>query len=353
MHRRSLLHAIGLTATGGLAGCARAPTARPARSSDAARTYENPVFEPILADPTVVRGGDGRFYVYGTTTDWHDGTGRRIVPILRSPDLLRWEFVGTVFEAVPRWLDGADTVWAPHVVAHDGRYLLYYALVNTDDFPDGRGIGVATAADPTGPFEDQGAVLRSETVGVDDSIDPAVLIDDGDPYLVWGSQVDGIYVTRLSADGTEPVGGKTRVASDLFEGSYLVERRGVYYLFVSSGSCCDGFESEYQVEVGRATSITGPYRNEYGRSLLESHGRLVVDDSDAFAAPGHNAVVTDDAGTDWLVYHAYDRAHDAFLAGTPRRALLIDPLIWTDGWPRVDDTFPSTRERAPVVARSS
>jgi arabinan endo-1,5-alpha-L-arabinosidase len=159
-------------------------------------------------------------------------------------------------------------------------------------------------------------------------------------------------VVPLTADGTEPAGEKTRVASDLFEGAYLIKRRGYYYLFVSSGSCCDGFDSEYQVEVGRATSITGPYRNQYGRTLLESHGRLVVDDSDAFAAPGHNAVVTDDAGTDWLVYHAYDRAHDAFLDGTPRRALMLDPLRWPDDWPEVAGTFPSAQERLPVVEGS-
>lgn len=358
MNRRNILRVIGLVMTGSLpsiSGCANVSSkvettsASPTSDISSHRTYHNPVFEPILADPTIIRGPDDWFYVYGTTTDWHDGDGRRIVPLIRSPDLVHWEYVGEVFDAVPHWLDGATSVWAPHIVSHNGRYKLYYSLVNTEEFPEGRGIGVATAEHPAGPFVDHGEVLRSGTIGVDDSIDPAVIVEDGTPYLVWGSQVDGIYVVQLSADGTEPVGEKTRIASDLFEGAYIIKRHGYYYLFVSSGSCCDGFESEYQVEVARATSITGPYRNHYGRSLLESHGRLVVDHSDAFAAPGHNAVITDDAGTDWLVYHAYDRSHDAFLEDIPRRSLMIDPLVWSNGWPQITGTFPSTRERTPDI----
>jgi arabinan endo-1,5-alpha-L-arabinosidase len=192
MNRREVLRGVGLTATGGLSGlggCAR-PTAEQggavtSSSSDTVSgTYRNPVFEPVLADPTVVRGTGGWFYVYGTTTHWHDGSGRQVVPVLRSRDLVGWEHVGAVFEDVPQWLDGANSVWAPHVVSFDGRYHLYYSLVNTDDFPDGRGIGVATAEHPTGPFTDHGAVVRSEQIGVSDSIDPAILVEDGTPTLV-------------------------------------------------------------------------------------------------------------------------------------------------------------------------
>ncbi|MEJ5148770.1 hypothetical protein [Sphingobacterium sp. MYb388] len=45
----------------------------------------NPVFEPILADPTVRRNKQtGYFYVYTTEDNWGDDKGNRLMPILRS-----------------------------------------------------------------------------------------------------------------------------------------------------------------------------------------------------------------------------------------------------------------------------
>lgn len=366
MQRRTLLRTARGTLAGVttfLTGCLtnRSSTGPPFSANDTATesrrnpscfesgTFENPVFEPILADPTIVRADSGRFYVYGTADDWHDSEGKRAIPIIRSRDLVTWEYVGDVFDEVPEWLSGADTVWAPDIVKWEDEYRLYYSLVDKDEFPTGRGIGVATATDPSGPFEDHGEVLRSETIGVEDSIDPAVVLEDETPYLFWGSRVDGIYVVRLSADGTTPIGAKSQVAGDRFEGAYPIKRNGAYYLFVSSGSCCDGVNSTYQVEVARASELTGEYRNEYGRSIVNSHGRLVVDHSAAFAGPGHCAVIPDDGGTDWLVYHAYDTENEVFIDGTPRRALMLDPLVWEDGWPRVPDTFPSSCQQKPVI----
>jgi arabinan endo-1,5-alpha-L-arabinosidase len=219
------------------------------------------------------------------------------------------------------------------------------------------GIGIATADSPEGPFEDHGKLFDSEEIGVPNSIDPQLFIDDGTPYLFWGS-FEGIYGIELTEDGFDTVGEKFRVAGDLFEGVYMVKRNDRYYMFVSSGSCCKGNHSTYQVEVGRSDSLRGPYLNEYGRDLLYSHGRLVVDSDGTWAGPGHNALLTDDDGTDWLIYHAYDRdepwigePEDDFGGGdaTPRRPLVIDPLDWREGWPAVDGLAPSTEQQAPVV----
>ncbi len=84
--------------------------------------------------------------------------------------------------------------------------------------------------------------------------------------------------------------------------------------------------------------------------MIDSHGRLVVDDSEQFAAPGHNSVATDDAGNRWLLYHAYERDEPASLpSGAPRRPMMLDPLRWKNGWPIVDGTFPSVKEKVPIV----
>ena len=35
-------------------------------SEEVPTDYENPVWEPVLADPAIIRGDDGIFYAYGT-----------------------------------------------------------------------------------------------------------------------------------------------------------------------------------------------------------------------------------------------------------------------------------------------
>src|SRR5699024_9615898 len=65
--------------------------------------YRNPVFEPVLADPSIIRDEEGIFYAYGTQDDWGDGTGSKIVPILKSENLIDWEYIGDAFNEMPQW----------------------------------------------------------------------------------------------------------------------------------------------------------------------------------------------------------------------------------------------------------
>ncbi|HWZ35274.1 MAG TPA: hypothetical protein VNW51_03905, partial [Mucilaginibacter sp.] len=50
--------------------------------------YKNPVFEPILADPAVIKDtATATFYAYGTEDDWGDGKGDHLVAIVKSTNL--------------------------------------------------------------------------------------------------------------------------------------------------------------------------------------------------------------------------------------------------------------------------
>lgn len=342
-------------------------------------TYRNPVFGPSFPDPTAIRVPHpdsglepkravrppdpdeygGTFYAYATAQDWWDETPGDLrtpeVPILRSENLVDWTFVGEVFASGPDWKAGNP--WAPDVAYHDGRFLLYYSLADWGD-PD-PGIGVATAADPAGPFTDHGEVLRSGTIGVPNSIDPMFLVHEGRPHLVWGS-FGGLHAVELTADGLDYVPGTVRrLAGDHLEGAYVIERNDRHYLFASTGSCCEGADSTYRVVVGRADAFAGPYRDRAGVDLRYGGGTTVLEgrvtlpgDDERFVGPGHNCVVRDDAGDDFLLYHAYDSEAEGGYQipyGPVRRLLMLDRIDWSGGWPTVGDGTPSAESVAPTV----
>ncbi len=311
-------------------------------------------FADTYADPAVIRGKDGWWYAYGTTDPLREGEGtRHLLPISRSTDLVHWEYVGDAFTeaTIPAWADTAvdAALWAPDIRYVDGQYRLYYVVTETSTNPErfDNAIGVATAPTPTGPWTDSGdPVVDPRRVGPDNylwTFDPHhVMTEDGTEYLFYGSYYGGLWATELDAAGTEAVGAATQVAIDnKYEGSYVVQHDGWWYLFASSANCCAGPTTGYSVHVGRSESPTGPYVDREGVPLLQSRAGgtpVLYQNGNAYIGAGHNAVVTDLAGQDWIVYHAIDRA-DPYLDGTDginERPMLLDRLDWIDGWPAVN-----------------
>lgn len=119
-----------------------------------------------------------------------------------------------------------------------------------------------------------------------------------------------------------------------------MQHGGYWYLFASTANCCAGPTTGYSVQVGRSTRLTGPYLDAQGVPLLASRAGgtpMLIQNGNRWVGSGHNAIATDLAGQDWIVYHAVDRA-DPYLNwtdGIPRRPMLIDRLDWVDGWPTV------------------
>jgi arabinan endo-1,5-alpha-L-arabinosidase len=309
--------------------------------------YQNPVFEPVFADPSLIKGEDGHFYAYGTEDDWGDGEGSKYIPILKSANLIDWEHIGNAFsdQHHPMWKQGG--LWAPDITFYKDKYYLYYSLSTWGDYDPG--IGVATSDSPEGPYQDHGKVFRSSEIGVENSIDPFFIEENGTPYLFWGS-FHGIYGVELTEDGLAPNGEPFQIAGNAYEAPYIIKRDGYYYFFGSLGTCCDGENSTYRVTVARSESIQGPYLDQRGVDILASEGTMVLSKGDSFVGPGHNAIVTDDNGTDWILYHAIDKNDPKLDSGATRRPLMMDPLIWEEGWPKVKDLVPSeTKIKKPVV----
>jgi arabinan endo-1,5-alpha-L-arabinosidase len=256
-------------------------------------------------------------------------------------------------------------MWAPDVVKIGDNYLLYYSLsVWGDPNP---GIGVASASHPLGPWTDHGKILDSDSIGVNNSIDATVFVDDqNDVYMIWGS-FRGIYGIELSNDGlsleNEDYASDLKVLiagydtsfgwnASTYEGAYIVQKDGYYYMFLSSGTCCEGLSSSYNVVVARSTSPLGPYYDDEGRDMLAGNrGYQVVNGSAYFVGTGHNSVIQDDAGDYWILYHAYDTSEDPSFGNSPRRSLMLDKLVWNEeGWPSVHATMPTNRSTlGPII----
>lgn len=316
-------------------------------NDDTAGVYTNPVFSPVLADPSVIKVGDF-FYAYGTEDDWGSDGGYHLVPVIRSTDLVNWDFVRDAFDVKPNWKTGG--IWAPDVEFVNGQYHMYYSFSEWGD--PNPGIGLATAPSPQGPFTDQGKLFDSNEIGVGNSIDAFYYELNDSQYLFWGS-FQGIYGIQLNAAGTDVIGNKTQIAGNHLEASYIYRKDGYFYYFGSVGSCCEGANSTYRVLVGRSPSLMGPYVDKNGNNLLNGGGTLVVEanpGNTGFAGPGHNAeIMVDDEGTEWFLYHGIPKSNPNLDNGASRRPLLMDKIIWEDGWPLIEGRVPSlVQQPAPI-----
>ena len=300
-------------------------------------TYRNPVINRSMPDPTVIKADDGYFYVYATEDI-------RNMPIYRSKDLVSWQFMRTVFTDQTRPnFEPNGGLWAPDINQINGKYVLYYAM-SVWGGEQTCGIGVATAENPGGPFTDHGKLFRSNEIGVQNSIDPCFVEDNGKKYLFWGS-FRGIYAIELSEDGLsiKPGAEKIQVAGTAYEGTYVHKRNGFYYLFASIGSCCEGLKSTYTTVVGRSKNLLGPYLDKQGNSMMDNHHEILIHKNAKFVGTGHDSeIVQDGKGQDWMLYHAVS------VDNPQGRVLMLDRIRWIDGWPVVLNTEPSLEAERPI-----
>ncbi|MFB6120733.1 MAG: family 43 glycosylhydrolase [Halobacteriaceae archaeon] len=320
LDRRALLASVGAGALGaaGLTGLAA--------GDDADDHYHNPVGPIGFGDVSVIQADDGTYYAYGTETP------KDIVPVARSENLVDWEYVTQALQRNPDWRSDDAGVWAPDINRYDGQYHLYYSYSKWGS-NENPGIGLATADSPTGPFEDQGPVFREQDLGMTNAIDPDLNVVDGTPYMIWGSWngINGIELTAAADDYVE--GSAFELAGNHREGPMVVEEGGYYYLFYSTGHCCEGYASTYEVEVGRSESFTGPYVTRDGTDLRDLHahgsGQTVLTATDRFTGPGHNTAIRDESGDWWMLYHV--EATEA----REVRTMMLDRIQFEDGWPVV------------------
>ena len=255
-----------------------------------------------------------------------------------STNLTSWQNATNPLNPRPSWVAdkvaGATNLWAPDISTFGGMYHLYYAA---STFGSNKScIGHATKADiATGSWADQGTVICSN-MGTSDNwnaIDPNIVIDDaGTPWMAFGSFWSGLKIIKLDATGARAdTAAPTAIANGAngrgsLEGAWIFKNCGYYYLFSSWGACCDG-AYDYNIRVGRSTSVTGPYVDKAGVNLMGSGGgTLLVQGNSTVHAPGHNAVIVYNNKT-YNLYHALN-------ASNGNASLHIAEIAWdAQGWP--------------------
>lgn len=294
--------------------------------------YTNPVIKANAPDPTIIRAEDGTYHLYST-----GGTATNPFKHYVSVDMVNWSVGGRVMDNVPPWL--ASERWAPHVAKVGSHYVLTFSGGGfgggCDNGVNKRRIGYATAATAAGPFYYRG-VLINDNANCGYDIDPMLAdVGNGKLVLYYGSGVSISAVDisistdgRLSKSGTAKVVLTKGTDPTLIEGPWFYRHGSYYYLFYSAGAWSSKSGStEYRTMVARSTSPTGTFTKK---------GIPVLRGADPLRGPGHNAVIADRAGTDWLVYHAWFGSDNV-------RSVSLDAITWQNDWPTVSGgNTPST-----------
>lgn len=296
--------------------------------------YCNPVHDAYFADPFVMQVNDG-YVAIGTGQVVDD----LVFEVLVSTDLVSWTSLGGALKPPD---DVGTDFWAPEMAYRDGEWFLYYSAGVGDV---GHHLRVAIAAEPTGPFVDQGLNLTpTERFAIDPH---PFLAPDGEWYLFFardvleGDRVGTMLAVDRLVDMTSLGGSPTEVLKPsgdwqiyqrersmydsvydwhTLEGPFVRRHDGRYWCFYSGGSW---LEPTYAVGYAVAEHPLGPWSEpDSAEPLLRTVPGHVI-------GPGHNSVVTAPDGTDVLVYHAWDPAQTA-------RRMFIDPITWTPEGPVTD-----------------
>jgi arabinan endo-1,5-alpha-L-arabinosidase len=359
---RAALSAVLLLA--GLLSVPAIAGAAPATSTVTAPPYHNPLKLMLpdgttaqsCADPFVLRVPGSKvtsWFLYCTSdplTDKDcDAQGNCVIhniPTYQSADLIHWVYKGDAFATKPSWVTGG--MWAPDVVHRNGQYYMYFTASSTtinstgcDPATQGcSAIGVATAPTPAGPWTASDTPVVPPDSAGHWKFDPEVIYVNGTGYLYYGSYYGGIWARTLSADGmsSDPT-SETQIAIDnRYEGTFIVRHGGYFYFMGSAANCCNGPLSGYAVFSARSKSPLGPFVDRDGVSILASRvggTPVLMQNGNRWVGPGHNAVITDYSGQQWIIYHAIPQ-NDPYFGGQPginHRPALIDPLDWQSGWP--------------------
>ena len=246
-----------------------------------------PIWDVHMRDAVIILGGDGKYYMTGSTGDniWKFNDG---IEIYCSKDLKKWEYLGLVWSIEKgggwekKWRNHHDrptrAIWAPelHYIKKN-----YYIVISMP--PGGISILKSTSGKAEGPYihatnPDKPLIGGIGSIPESFLIDPTLFEDeDGKVYFTHGpanfivrmkddlsdfsEEPHPIHITTPDTNPDHHIKScaKNFQCKDLgFEGATLFKRNGIYYL----GST-DKYQDRYSMMIATSKNIYGPYEGRY------------------------------------------------------------------------------------------
>jgi len=297
-----------------------------------------PMATPRAHDPSTIVRENNKYWVFFTGNGIQSASSTKLQDWLPGP---------VVMPEMPKWVpevvpDQRGHYWAPDVIRLGDRWLLYYSVSSFSKNTSAIALATNPTLDPAAPrfqWSDEGIVIRSWRTNDFNAIDPSVFQDaEQRLWLTFGSYWSGIKLVELDPSTGKRIAPDSPMHSlaynDNIEAAYIHRRGSRYYLFLNWGECCKGTNSTYEIRVGWSDTVTGPYRDREGVSLLQQGGTLLLGSEGRFIGPGH-AGILNDGTNEWLSFHYYDGERRG------RPTLGIRKLTWdAQGWPKVHSSSP-------------
>lgn len=235
-----------------------------------------PLLDVQVRDTIVCRGGDGNFYMTGSTGEniWAYNQG---VELWRSPDLVKWTYLGLVWSLDKEgtwekaWRPLHDkpcrAIWAPEIHFLRGNYFICLSIA-----PTGISILKSVSGKAQGPY----VHAFSPEKPIVNGIDPTLFEDtDGTVYFTYSSAtriakvkddfsgLEEFQSVKLSDPDHTPshhaARCEARGMNDLgTEGAVLFKAQGRYYL-----GAADDYEGRYSTCLAMSDNIYGPYHTRH------------------------------------------------------------------------------------------
>lgn len=273
------------------------------------------------------------YYAYGT------GSFFIPVPVLRSPDLVHWTYVGDAFAlGGSAWAQLYGNTWAPSLLQvpsnpADQRFVLYYTSQSRVAGTAGlQCIGRATASTPEGPFKDLATdplVCMPERGG---AIDPEPIRVGNTIHLLYrsmgfpgSSPPPQLWSVPLTPDGLSTAGTPALLLSATHQ-EFTIENPsmmpapgGGFLLFYSYG----WWESIwYATGVAWCSSVRSPCERLFTDPVLQSRDTMV--------GPGGGSVLQGLDGSWQLAFHAWTAPTVGYGAGGSRTFRML-PIKFPNG----------------------
>lgn len=273
----------------------------------------NPIMWADVPDVDPIRVGSSYYMV---STSMHSMPG---CPIMKSEDLMNWEIVSYVFDALEdndthNLKDGNNIYgqgsWAASLRYHDGTFYVCFSCNDTASFNV-----YSTNNIESGPWK------RSVIEGL--RHDPALLFDEDRVFVFYGN--GDIYVTEMTSDVSGiKLGGINQLLFETeregiglrCEGCHAYKINGYYYLLFIEWPLPGVANGRRRQICYRSRELLGPYE-----------GKIVLDDDMGYHNKGiAQGGIFNTPANEWFAMLFQD--HDAV-----GRIPCLVPVTWEGGWP--------------------